>query len=120
MRSRRVFRCSWKAPRRDLPQMKVKPKKAKVSGLPTPRFLWSAAAWRPNSIKRVLSGWSDSENASNRSRIASRKRRASSSCSSHQIIGVAHDDHVASGLLPSPAFGPQIEYVVQVDVAEER
>jgi hypothetical protein len=38
----------------------------------------------------------------------------------HQIIGVAHDDHVASGLLPSPAFRPQIEYVVQVDVAEER
>src|SRR5207249_5648035 len=23
----------------------------------------------------------------------------------HQIIGVAHDNHVASGLLPSPAFG---------------
>jgi hypothetical protein len=39
----------------------------------------------------------------------------------YQIIGVAqHDNHVASGLLPSPAFGPQIEYVVQVDVAEER
>ena len=38
----------------------------------------------------------------------------------HQIVGVAHDDHVASGLSPSPAFGPQIEYVVQVDVAEER
>src|SRR5215470_5665912 len=37
----------------------------------------------------------------------------------HQIIGVAHDDHVATGLLPSPAFGPQIENVVQVDVAEE-
>ena len=37
----------------------------------------------------------------------------------HQIIGVAHDDHVATGLLPSPAFGPQIENVVQVDVAKE-
>src|SRR5258708_39746650 len=106
--------------------MKVKPKKAKVSDLPTPRFLRSAAAWRPNSIKRVLSGWTVSENASNRSRIASRKRRASPSCSKkatgvalmletgHQIIGVAHDDHVASGLLPSPAFRPQIENVVQV------
>src|ERR1700730_14883629 len=35
---------------------------------------------------------------------------------SHQIIGVAHDDHVASGLVPSPAFSPQIEYVVQVDI----
>src|SRR5215472_1963716 len=29
------------------------------------------------------------------------------------------DDHVATGLLPSPAFGPQIEHVMQVDVAEE-
>src|ERR1700693_483902 len=38
----------------------------------------------------------------------------------HQIISVAHDDHVALGLLPSPAFSPQIEYGVQVDVAEER
>jgi len=38
----------------------------------------------------------------------------------HQIICVAHDDHVASGFSPSPAFSPQIEYVVQVDVAEER
>jgi hypothetical protein len=38
----------------------------------------------------------------------------------YQIIGIAHDDHVASGLSPSPALGPQIEYIVQVDVAEER
>jgi hypothetical protein len=27
----------------------------------------------------------------------------------HQIIGVTHDDHVATGPLPSPAVGPQIE-----------
>ena len=38
----------------------------------------------------------------------------------HQIIGVTHDDHVATGFLPSPAFGPQIENVMQLDVAEER
>ena len=37
MRSRRVFRWSWKDPWRDLPQIKVKPKNAKVSGLPSPR-----------------------------------------------------------------------------------
>ncbi len=24
----------------------------------------------------------------------------------HQIVGIAHDNHVASGLVPSPAFGP--------------
>jgi hypothetical protein len=90
--------------------MKVKPRNAKVSGLLTPRFLRLTAAGRPNSITRVLTGWSDSENAANRSRNASRKRRAS----------VSHDDHVAAGFSPSPAFGPQIENVMQVDVAEER
>jgi hypothetical protein len=30
-----------------------------------------------------------------------------------QIVGVAHDDHVASGLAPSPAFGPEVENVVE-------
>ena len=38
----------------------------------------------------------------------------------HQIIGVAHDDHVAGGLVPSPAFGPEVENVVQVDVGKQR
>jgi hypothetical protein len=33
MRSRRVFRLGWKAPRRDFPQMNVNPKNLKVSGL---------------------------------------------------------------------------------------
>src|SRR5208283_1101384 len=32
--------------------MKMKPRNAKVSGLPTPRLLRSTAAQRPNSIKR--------------------------------------------------------------------
>src|ERR1700730_1682515 len=34
----------------------------------------------------------------------------------HQIIGIAHDNHVAGSLVPSPALGPQVEDVVQVDV----
>src|SRR6266478_2301294 len=38
----------------------------------------------------------------------------------HQIIGIAHDDHVAGGLAPSPALGPEIENIVQVDVREQR
>ncbi|OIQ69282.1 hypothetical protein GALL_491200 [mine drainage metagenome] len=37
----------------------------------------------------------------------------------HHIISVAHDDHVAGGLVPSPALGPQVEDVVRVDVGEE-
>jgi hypothetical protein len=38
----------------------------------------------------------------------------------HNIISIADDDHVASGLTPSPAFGPEIEHIVQVDVGQER
>ena len=38
----------------------------------------------------------------------------------HNIVGIAHDDHVASGLPPSPAFGPEIEHIMQVDVGQER
>jgi hypothetical protein len=32
----------------------------------------------------------------------------------------SHEDHVARGLPPSPALGPQIETVVQVDVGKQR
>src|SRR6516225_30375 len=63
-----------------LPQMKVKPRKLKVSGVPSPRRLRRSAAKRPNSMSRVFSGCSDSANSSNRLRISSRKRRASLSC----------------------------------------
>ncbi|MCA1518414.1 hypothetical protein I6F14_10490 [Bradyrhizobium sp. IC3069] len=35
----------------------------------------------------------------------------------HEIIGIAHDNYVAMGLLPPRAFGPEIERVVQVSMA---
>src|ERR1700722_9195520 len=37
-----------------------------------------------------------------------------------QVIGITHDDHVPGGLVPSPAFGPQIQNVVQVDIGQQR
>ena len=37
-----------------------------------------------------------------------------------EVVGVAHDDHVARGLTPSPALGPEVEDVVQVDVGKQR
>jgi hypothetical protein len=96
--------------------MKVKPKKAKVSGLLTRRFLRSTAA---PAAELDHAGLAQVERP-----LAHRIEEAQCVVlmleTGHQIIGVAHDDHVASGLSPSPAFGPQIEYVVQVDVAEER
>src|SRR6266571_1980711 len=73
--------CPLPRQRRDLPHMKVMPRKLKVSGLPNPRCLRLISARRPNSIRRVFSGCSDSENSCSRSRIASQKRRASVSCS---------------------------------------
>src|SRR5262245_49853355 len=38
----------------------------------------------------------------------------------NDVVGISHDDHVARGLPPSPAVGPQVEHVVQVDVGEQR
>jgi hypothetical protein len=37
-----------------------------------------------------------------------------------QIVDVSHYDHVAPSLASSPALGPEVEDVVQVDVGEER
>src|SRR5712671_7634029 len=36
------------------------------------------------------------------------------------VISIAHEDHVARGLVPSPALGPEVEHVMQVDVGEQR
>ena len=36
------------------------------------------------------------------------------------VIGIAHDDHVAGGRAPSLALGPQVEDVVQIDVRQQR
>src|SRR6266487_906332 len=38
----------------------------------------------------------------------------------NEVVGVAHDDHIARGLTLSPAHGPEIKDVVQVDVGQER
>ena len=36
-----------------------------------------------------------------------------------KIVGIPHDDHVTRGFAPSPALGPEVEDVVQVDVGQE-
>ncbi|WP_430649665.1 hypothetical protein [Bradyrhizobium retamae] len=36
------------------------------------------------------------------------------------IVGEAHDDHIARSVAPSPALGPEIEHKMKVDVGEER
>src|SRR6267143_1850810 len=92
----------------------LKPRKLKVSGFPSPFVSRLAAAWRPNSTRRVLSGWSDSANSSSRTRIASRKRRASSSCSKPATRSSAP----GSALRAAHRSNPQVEDVVQVDVGK--
>ena len=39
---------------------------------------------------------------------------------SNDIVGVSHEDDIASGLSLSPLVGPEIENVVQVDIRKER
>ena len=80
MRSRRVLRVKTKRPLRETPQMCVKPRNVNVSGLPSPRRARRSAAYRPNSISRVFSGWSVSENLPTRSRNSVRNVVASSWC----------------------------------------
>jgi len=36
------------------------------------------------------------------------------------VVGVAHDDHVALGLQAPPSLSPEIEDIVQVDVGQQR
>ena len=125
MRSRlpALARFKRKPPLRDLPQMKDEAQE--LEGL----RLAQAASFRgwPLRNGRTRSDGSCPDGASNAnaaslSRIASRKRRASVSDleAEDRVVGVAYDDHVALGFAPSPALGPQIEDVVQVDVGEQR
>jgi len=37
-----------------------------------------------------------------------------------EVVGISHDDHVARGLALSPALGPEVEDVVQVNVGQQR
>jgi hypothetical protein len=34
----------------------------------------------------------------------------------NQIVGISHDDHIAPGLLPSPALSPEVEAAMQVNI----
>ena len=121
MRSARVLRWSWKAPRRDLPQMNMNPRNVKVSGLPSPRR-WrrrriaaelQQAGLLPMKLERELL-----EPLSHR--VPEAPRIGFVLEADDDIVGIAHDDDVAGGFSPSPLLGPEIEDVVQVDVGEQR
>ena len=122
MRSRRVFRLIWNLPRRVLPQMKVKPRKLKVSGLPSPRRL---RLFRREASELDQPGLLRMQRQRKLLQpLAHLVQEAPGVAlvleADDEVVGVAHDDHVARGLAPSPALGPEIEGVVQVDVGKQR
>src|SRR5208337_3914272 len=110
MRSPRDFLLMRKSPRRVSSQMSTKPRNLKVSGFDRPRFSQFCAAKRPNSIRRVLSGCSDSANSCNLSRIASQNRRASSGrwkptmSSAYRTMIMSPVDEPEDALVADPVF----------------
>src|SRR5438067_13717046 len=97
IRSRRVCRWIRNLPRRDLPQMKVKPRKLKVSGLPDPRR-WRFSAACPTELDqaglvRMQRQRELSQPRAHRSQEAPGvflMREADD-----DVVGIAHNDHVA-------------------------
>ena len=105
-----------------MPQMKVKPRKLKVSALPSPHRLRRSTAKRPNSAQPGLLGMQCQRKLLQplAHLIQEAPGVALMLKADDEVVGVSHDDHVARGLTPSPAHGPQIERVMQVDVGKQR
>jgi hypothetical protein len=38
----------------------------------------------------------------------------------YRVVGLAHDQHITSRALLAPGLYPQVEYIMQIDVAEQR
>src|SRR3954451_24822287 len=109
MRSRRLFRRSWNLPERVLPQMKVKPRKSKVSGLPSPRRRRPAFCREASELDQPgLLGMQRQRKLPQP--LAHLVQEAPGVLlvleADDKVVGIAHDDHVARGLTPSPALGP--------------
>ena len=87
-------------------QMCVKPRKSNVSGLPRPRSCRRSAANRPNSIRRVFSGCSSRPNFASRSRRSREEPLGVAMVlePDDEVVGEAHDDHVAVRV-PASATG---------------
>ena len=72
-------------------------------------------------MRRVLSGWSDSENFCNRFTHCLQEATGVILMfeTDDKVIGKSHDDHVSRGFPPSPAVGPEIEDVMKIDVRDQ-
>ena len=118
-RSPRDFRLTINLARRVRSQMKTKPRNLKVSGLPSPCCARLSTAWRPTRSGgsfRMQRQREVLEPITHRIPEAPGVRLVLEA--DDDVVGIPHDDHVARGLAPSPALDPEIEHVVQVDVAK--
>src|SRR6267378_8177451 len=117
-----VTRLTQNRPFFDFPHMCVKPKKSNVSGLPKPRFPRRSAAYRPNSISRVLSGWEFQPKLREPlTKLHQEPLRVLLILEpDDEVVRPAHDDHISTRVPTPPPLGPQVEDVVQVNVGEQR
>ncbi len=117
------MRLTQNPPFLDFAQMCVNPRKSNVSGLPSrPELPGSRAAYRPNSISRVLPGCSSSPNFAN---LLAKPGEEPLGVvlmlePDDEVVGPPHDDHLTAGVPPPPPVGPQVQDVVQVHVREQR
>src|SRR6185437_2717424 len=121
-RSLRDLRLIWNLPRFDRPQMKVKPRKVKVSGLPSPRRLRLSSAKRPNSISRVFSGCSDSANSLRRPLVTDPDDPLFQNARLEPFADQADDALVADPMLDEadqPVLADRIEERTNVGVDDE-
>src|SRR5713101_10007086 len=121
MRLQIVVRRTMNRPNPFFPLMCVKPRKSNVSGLPSPLRSRFCSANRPNSIRRVLSGWSSSPNfPQTPPQVLQEVICVRLMLESYDgVIRKAEDHHLALRPLLAPDVHPEIESVVQVNIREE-
>jgi hypothetical protein len=121
MRSRRVVLLTRNCPRLLRSQMKVKPRKLKVSGsepVMSSSFCGKAAELDQAGLVRIERQRELLEPLAHIVPEAPGVRLVLEA--DDNVISIPHEDHVARGLVPSPARGPEVEHVMQVDVGEQR
>src|SRR5919109_4173919 len=111
-----VIRLTWKRPARVFPQMCVKPRKSDVSGFPAPGR--EPAELDQARLARVqLQGESREPVAEVPQELPGVSQMLEPG---DEVVGEAHDDHVAARVPPSPPPGPQVKDIVEVDVRQQR
>jgi hypothetical protein len=118
LRSLRVPRKSRNLPRRDRPQIWVKPRKSNVSGLPSPARSRSSAAELDQTGLVRMQGQRKLRQPIPQLRLKPLGIGLVFKAGD-DVIGIARQDDVPLGMVASPPRSPRIEDVVQVDVRQQ-